>query len=179
MTAPDQCCSNSESSCQGGAVTRCPLVGFVLYGQFCMRRRNFIALLGGAAVAWPARAQQAPTPRIGYLSGRSPQAEAPLLAAVRRGLAEAGFVENQNVAIEFRFSEGRDDQLPSLAADLVGLNVAVFVTTDYPFGGGGQIVRRSNRSNRQTAECMRGGPSRRNLSHLRFHVCLDYTKQHD
>ena len=74
-------------------------------------------------------------------------------------LAEAGFVENQNVAIEFRFSEGRDDHLPSLAADLVGLNVAVFVTTDYPFGGGGQIVRvnRSNRSNRQTAECMRGG----------------------
>jgi putative ABC transport system substrate-binding protein len=97
-----------------------------------MRRREFITLLGGAA-AWPlaARAQQAPTPRIGYLSGRSPQAKAPLLAAVRRGLAEAGFVENQNVAIEFRFSEGRDDQLPSLAADLVGLNVAVFVTTDY------------------------------------------------
>jgi hypothetical protein len=63
---------------------------------------------------------------------RSPQSEAPLLAAVRRGLVEAGFVENQNVAIEFRFSEGRDDQLPSLAADLVGLNVAVFVTTDYP-----------------------------------------------
>jgi len=146
-----------------------------------MKRRAFISLLGGAAAAWPlaARAQQASTPRIGYLSGRSPQAEAPLLAAVRRGLAEAGFVENQNVAIEFRFSEGRDDQLPSLAADLVGLNVAVFVTTDYPFGGGGQIVRRSNRSNRQTAECMRGGPSRRNLSHLRFHVCLDYTKQHD
>ena len=99
-----------------------------------MKRRAFISLLGGAAAAWPlaARAQQASTPRIGYLSGRSPQAEAPLLAAVRRGLAEAGFVENQNVAIEFRFSEGRDDQLPSLAADLVGLNVAVFVTTDYP-----------------------------------------------
>ena len=96
-------------------------------------RRQLITLLGGAA-AWPLRAhaQQAPTPRIGYLSGRSPHAEAPLLAAVRRGLAEAGFVENQNVAIEFRFSEGRDDQLPSLAADLVGLNVAVFVTTDYP-----------------------------------------------
>ena len=55
-----------------------------------------------------------------------------MLAAVRRGLAEAGFVENQNVAIEFRFSEGRDDQLPSLAADFVGRNVAVLVTTDYP-----------------------------------------------
>jgi ABC-type uncharacterized transport system substrate-binding protein len=55
-----------------------------------------------------------------------------LLAAVRRGLAESGFVENQNVAIEFRFSEGRDDQLPSLAAHLVGRNVAVLVTTDYP-----------------------------------------------
>ena len=98
-----------------------------------MKRREFITLLGGAA-AWPlaARAQQSPAPRIGYLSGRSPQSEAPLLAAVRRGLAEAGFVENQNVAIEFRFSEGRDDQLPSLAADFVGRNVAVLVTTDYP-----------------------------------------------
>ena len=102
--------------------------------QFLRRRREFITLLGGATAAWPlaALAQQAPTPRIGYLSGRSPQAEAPLLAAARRGLAEAGFVENQNVAIEFRFSEGRDDQLPSLAADLVGRNVAVLVTTDYP-----------------------------------------------
>jgi putative ABC transport system substrate-binding protein len=79
-----------------------------------VRRREFIALVGGAAAAWPvvAIAQQALTPRIGYLSGRSPQAEAPLLAAVRRGLAEAGFLENHNVAIEFRFSEGRDDQLP-------------------------------------------------------------------
>jgi putative ABC transport system substrate-binding protein len=99
-----------------------------------MRRREFITLLGGAAAAWPfvARAQQAPAQRIGYLSGRSPQSEAPLLAAVRRGLAETGFVENQNVAIEFRFSEGRDDQLASLAADLVGRDVAVLVTTDYP-----------------------------------------------
>jgi ABC-type uncharacterized transport system substrate-binding protein len=102
--------------------------------MFGMKRREFITLLGGAVAGWPraARAQQAPTPRFGYLSGRSPQSEAPLLAAVRRGLAEAGFVENQNVAIEFRFSEGRDDQLPSLAADLVGRNVAVLVTTDYP-----------------------------------------------
>jgi putative ABC transport system substrate-binding protein len=85
--------------------------------MFDVRRRQFITLLGGAAASpLAARAQHAHTPRIGYLSGRSPQAEAPLLAAVRRGLAEPGFVENQNVAIEFRFSEGRDDQLPSLAA---------------------------------------------------------------
>src|SRR5262245_33596146 len=97
-----------------------------------IRRREFITLLGGAA-AWPlaAQAQQPASPRVGYLSGRSPQSEAPLLASVRRGLAEAGFLENQNVAIEFRFSEGRDDQLPSLAAELVGHNVAVLVTTDF------------------------------------------------
>ena len=101
--------------------------------MFKMRRREFITLLG-SAVAWPltVRAQQTATPRIGYLSGRSPQSEAPLLAAVRRGLAEAGFIEHQNVAIEFRFSEGRDDRLSLLAADLVSRDVAVLVTTDYP-----------------------------------------------
>ena len=97
-----------------------------------MKRREFIRMLGGAA-AWPlaARAQQAPMPRIGYLSGRSPQSEGPLLAAVRRGLAEVGYVENENIAIEFRFSEGRDDRLSGLAAELVGRNVAVLVATSY------------------------------------------------
>jgi putative ABC transport system substrate-binding protein len=98
-----------------------------------VKRREFITLLGGAAAAWPlaASAQHPAPPRVGYLSGRSPQSEAPLLASVRRGLAEAGFLENQNVAIEFRFSEGRDDRLPSLATELVGHNVAVLVTTDF------------------------------------------------
>jgi ABC-type uncharacterized transport system substrate-binding protein len=98
-----------------------------------MRRREFIALLGGA-IAWPlgAQTQQTARPRVGYLSGRSSESEAPLLAAVRRGLEEAGYVENQNIVIEFRFSEGRDDRLPSLATDLVGRNVAVLLATDYP-----------------------------------------------
>ncbi|MFL5107988.1 MAG: ABC transporter substrate-binding protein [Xanthobacteraceae bacterium] len=105
-----------------------------------MKRREFIALLGGAALARPlvARAQQADMPRVGYLSGRSPQSEAPLLAAVRRGLAEAGYVENQNVTIEFRFSEGRDDRLRVLAADLVGRNVAVLVASDYASAAAGK-----------------------------------------
>ena len=101
-----------------------------------MKRRTFITLLGGAAsaAAWPRPlvAQQPAMPVIGYFSGRSPQAEAPLLAAVRRGLTEAGFVENRNVAIEFRFSDGRDDQLPSLAAELVSRKVALLLATDYP-----------------------------------------------
>jgi putative ABC transport system substrate-binding protein len=101
-----------------------------------MKRRTFMRLLGGAAsaTAWtpPLVAQQPTMPVIGYFSGRSPQSEAPLLAAVRRGLTDAGFVENRNVAIEFRFSDGRDDLLPSLAAELVSRKVALLVATDYP-----------------------------------------------
>jgi len=69
---------------------------------------------------------------IGYLSGRSPEAEAPLVGAVRRGLEETGYLAGQNIAIEFRFSDGRDDQLPALAADLVRRRVAVVVATDRP-----------------------------------------------
>ena len=98
-----------------------------------IRRREFIALVGGAA-AWPfaARAQQPAVPVIGYLSGRSPEAEAPILRAFRRGLEETGYLAGQNIAIEFRFSDGQDDQLPALAAELVRRRVAVLVATDRP-----------------------------------------------
>jgi putative ABC transport system substrate-binding protein len=97
-----------------------------------MRRREFVTILGGGAVPsilWPraARAQQAALPVIGYLSPRTSESDAALLDAFRRGLGAAGYVENSNVVIEYRFAEGRFDRLPSLAADLVRRQVTAIV----------------------------------------------------
>jgi putative tryptophan/tyrosine transport system substrate-binding protein len=99
-----------------------------------MRRRDIITLLGGAAATWPfaARPQQPAMPVIGYFSGRSPDAEAPLRVPFLKALADSGFTVGRNVAIEYRFSEGQDERLPALAAELVRRQVTMLVATDRP-----------------------------------------------
>ena len=100
-----------------------------------MRRREFITLLGGAAAAWPLAAlaqQTGKVSRIGFLGPSSPALERHLVDAFRQKLRELGHVEGENLVIEYRWAEGQDEQLPSLAAELVRLKPDVIVTTGTP-----------------------------------------------
>jgi ABC transporter substrate binding protein len=99
-----------------------------------MRRREFVTLLGGATAMWPlaTRAQHPTMPVIGVLDPRSPEVSGDRMRGFRQGLKETGYVEGENVAIEYRWAENQSDRVPTLAADLVRRRAAVIVTTAPP-----------------------------------------------
>ena len=99
-----------------------------------MQRRQFIALIGGGIAVWPsaARAQNSPNLSIGYLSSKDEKSEAGIISGVRKGLAEQGLIEGQNVSIAYRWSEGEYRRLPELAADLVARKVDVIAASGLP-----------------------------------------------
>src|SRR5712692_9649447 len=99
-----------------------------------MKRRQFITLLGGATATWPlaARGQQSTIPQIGYLSSKNVTSEAGIVAAMRKGLEERGFVDGKSVSISYRWAEGDYDRLPRLAADLVDDRVNVIAASGLP-----------------------------------------------
>ena len=99
-----------------------------------MRRRKFLGLVGGATVAWPlaARGQRSAMPVVGFLNGAAPPAYARMLSAFLKGLGETGYLEGQNVKIEYRWAQGQIDRLPAFAAELVRREVAVIAATGTP-----------------------------------------------
>jgi putative tryptophan/tyrosine transport system substrate-binding protein len=113
-----------------------------------MRRREFIRLLGGAAVAWPvaARAQQPKLPVIGVLSSGSPGAFGHFVSAFREGLGEVGYFEHRNIGIEYRWAEGQVDQLPGLASELVRAQVAAICAGSPPAALAAKAATTTSRS---------------------------------